>query len=46
MKSKLPEFADSSVIDGWLELKSGVGGDFSVDHRVAGSQGSFQSITK
>ena len=41
LKSKLTEFADSSLIPGWLELKSGLSG-FNVDHRVAGSQYNYR----
>ena len=37
MKEKLDQFADSSLVAGWLELQSALTG-YSVDHRVAGSQ--------
>ena len=41
LKSKLTEFADSSLIPGWLELKSALTG-FSVDQRVAGTQYNYR----
>ena len=41
LKSKLTEFADSSLIPGWLELKSPLTG-FSVDQRVAGTQYNYR----
>ena len=41
LKSKLTEFADNSLIPGWLELKSGLSG-FSVEQRVAGTQFNYR----
>ena len=40
----MTDFADNSLIPGWLELKSGLDG-FSVDQRVAGTQFNYRCST-